>query len=66
MTKQRYAVQFIIEEKDYKGWDMGKSFIEDVEELVLEDQERRSLITSSSVEVYDGERLLPLRTVEEN
>ena len=60
MTKQRYAVQFIIEEKDYRGHDLGESFIEDVEELLLEDDKRISLIRSSSVEVP------PIKTMEEN
>ena len=66
MTKQRYAVQFIIEQKDFKGFDSGRTFIGDVEELVLGDDESISLITSSSVKVYDGERVLPVKTVEDN
>tara|TARA_B100000287_G_C20480372_1_gene720891 strand:- start:122 stop:325 length:204 start_codon:yes stop_codon:yes gene_type:complete len=59
--KFRYAIQFIIEDPDYSGFDLGKSFIEEVEDLVLDDHKRISLITSSSEEVYEGERVLPIQ-----
>ena len=48
MTKERYAIQLIIEDKDYRGWDLGESFIEDVEELLLAENKRISLISSAS------------------
>ena len=42
--KFRYAIQFIIEDPDYSGSDLGKSFIEEVEDLDEEEKEKDRII----------------------
>ena len=64
-SKQRAVVQLIIEQTNYSGFDLGESFIEDIKELVIEDDARISLISSSSEELSDWEKVYPIKLTEE-
>ena len=56
MTKQRYEIQFIIQDEENVGRDLGSSFIEDVEDLVREENIiKYSVISSSAVKVEEEE-----------
>ena len=59
--KFRYAIQFIIEDPNYSDSHLGYSFIEEVEELVLKGNKAISLVSSSSKEIHEGERVLPIQ-----
>ena len=53
MTKQRYAIQFIIQDEKFVGRDLGSSFIEDVEDLVRAEDFMYSVISSSAVKIEE-------------
>jgi hypothetical protein len=68
MTKrERYAIQLVIEDDAPKyGGDGGEQLIEVIKDCVLVDYENHTLISASTEEVGEGERVRALWVVPDD
>ena len=64
-TKRRYAIQMVIEEET-SDWNAGESLIETIKDCVLADIDDHYLISASSEEVGEGERVRALLVVPDD
>ena len=63
--RRRYAIQMVIEEET-SDWNAGESLIEIIKDCVLVDLDDHYLISASSANVYEEDRVRPLLVVPDN
>ena len=66
MTKQRYAIQMVIEEDKPDYGCAGDDLIECIKDCILVDMKDHILISASSEEVVEGERVRALLVVPDD
>ena len=65
MTRKRYAIQMIIEEET-SSYDPAGTLIETIKDCVLIDLDDHYLISASSEDVYEDDRVRPLLVVPDD